>query len=108
MLAGKVLAAGRGGVLDLQRRRAQVVLDAETDQAEDGNRKQGGGQGGDGAAASEAGLRNWLGDRDGLRRPGKRDGRSGAGARDGGRPSTMPADLCAEAGISLLPSRSRF
>ncbi len=61
-----------------------MVLDAEADQAEEGNREQRRGPGGGGAAAGKAGLRP-----------------SGAGARAGARPSTaMPADLCGQAGLS--------
>ena len=50
-LAGEGFAAGRGGAVDIKRGRAQVVLDAEADQAEPGDGEKGGGEGGDGAAA---------------------------------------------------------
>ena len=58
--AGERFAAGRGGAGDRQRGRAQVVLDAEADQAEDGDQDQGGGEGRDGAAARRPGLRGWA------------------------------------------------
>ena len=41
-LAGQVFAACRGGAVDRQRGRAQMILDAEADQAEDGDRKESG------------------------------------------------------------------
>ena len=56
-LAGEVFAAGRGGALDRQRGRAQVVLDAEADQAEDDDRDEGQSEGRLGTATGPGGPR---------------------------------------------------